>query len=137
LTYYMVPTKLGNYINAPHRYFTWRTNENGTVLHENLSADEIMVYIPSIVRTSRLETTLTKSHTIIGASTLPFYTSTSRTLATTVCLHSWTAAYIPTTTPITFWEQIRMPNNLAYGRTFDATEMAHGFGKVCVWALWL
>ncbi len=26
---------------------------------------------------------------------------------------------------------------LAYGRTFDATEMAHGFGKVCVWALWL
>jgi hypothetical protein len=88
LTYYMFPTKLGDYTNAPHRHFTWRTNENGTVLHESLSAEEIMVYVPSIARTSHSGTTLIKSHTIIGASTLPFYASTSRTLATTVCLHS-------------------------------------------------
>jgi hypothetical protein len=110
-TYYMFPTKLDNYINAPHRCFTWRTNENGTVLHESLSAEEIMVYVPSIARMSRSGTTLTKSHTIIGASTLPFYASTSCTSATTICLHSWTAAYIPTTIPSTFWEQIWMHNN--------------------------
>jgi hypothetical protein len=111
LAYYMFPTKLGDYINAPHGHFTWRANENGTVLHESLSAEEIMVYVPSIAQTSRLGTTLTKSHTIIGASTLPFYARTSCTSATTVRLHSWTAAYIPTTTPSTFWEQIRMHNN--------------------------
>jgi hypothetical protein len=91
--YYIFPQQLGCFIDLPRKIFTWRTNDDGTILHEIVSPEEYIVYSLTNSHQSRSEITFAQSHMVQGVSSLPCYASLGQSSTSSICLHSWMPAF--------------------------------------------
>jgi hypothetical protein len=108
--YYIFPQQLGCFVDLSRKNFTWRTNDDGTILHEIVSPEEYIVYSPNNGRQSCSGITFAQSHTVQGMSSLSCYGSLGQS-STSSILHSWVQAFKLTLPSSSFWERIRLYNN--------------------------